>query len=293
MKKNPFLISVVVPMYNASAFIRKCMEHLVHQTYSNLEIIIVDDGSKDGCGKIIKEYAKQDKRIKLITQKNSGVSTASNVGIKAATGKYIHIHDHDDFVNLDYFEKMAFAAELANADILCGEVNQPKYNFPKFDKIEICTSLADKILITRANIFNPAWRYLYKAAFLKKHNLVFEKCLQGPQDVIFSKTAIILADTVATVPGAIYNVVNTPTALGKTIKKSPKKIPTAEQINTWNKYHTFVEKHGATALLNTPETPYHTDYYKIFNKTIFRRDKYTKKVKSYLFGINIGTKHIN
>ena len=68
MQKTP-LISVVVPMYNASKFIRKCMEHLVHQTYKNLEIIIVDDGSKDNCGDIIKQYAKHDNRVKLITQK--------------------------------------------------------------------------------------------------------------------------------------------------------------------------------------------------------------------------------
>lgn len=283
------LISVVVPMYNASKFIKKCIEHLIHQTYTNLEILVIDDGSSDGCGKIIKEYAKKDKRIRLITQKNTGVSTASNVGLLAAKGEYIHIHDHDDFVNLDYFEKMAKAAELTNADILCGEVNQPRYNFPVFDKIEILTSLSDKILITRANKFNPAWRYVYKTAFLKKNKILFEPCIQGPQDIIFSKTAIILANTIATVPGAVYNVINTPTALGKKTKKEK----TKEQINIWNKYHKFVMDHNATELLNFPEKPYHTDYYKIFNKTIFRCDKYTKKVKFYLFGINIGTKHMD
>lgn len=280
-------------MYNASAFIRKCIEHLIHQTYTNLEIIVVDDGSSDGCGKIIKDYAKRDKRIRLITQNNAGVSTASNVGILAAKGEYVHIHDHDDFVNLDYFERMAEAAELTKADILCGEVNQPRYNFPVFDKIEILTSLSDKILITRANRFNPAWRYVYKADFLKKHKILFEPSLQGPQDVIFSKTAIILADTVATVPGARYNVVNTPTALGKTIKKHSKKEPTKEQIDTWKRWDKFVQEHNAAGLLNTPEYPFHVDYYKMFNKTIFRRDIYTKKIKFYLFGINIGTKHID
>lgn len=283
------LISVVVPMYNASKFINKCIEHLIHQTYTNLEIIVIDDGSSDGCGKIIEEYAKKDKRIRLITQKNAGVSTASNVGLLAAKGEYIHIHDHDDFVNLDYFEKMVNAAKLTNADILCGEVNQPRYNFPVFDKIEILTSLSDKILVTRANKFNPAWRYVYKTAFLKKNKILFEPSLQGPQDIIFSKTAIILANTIATVPGAVYNVINTPTALGKRVKKENNN----EQINVWNKYYNFVMEHNATELLNFPEQPYHTDYYKIFNKTIFRRDKYTKKVKFYLFGINIGTKHMD
>ena len=288
--KTP-LISVVIPMYNAEKFIRKPLEHLIHQTYTNLEIIVVDDGSKDKCAKIVKDYAKRDKRIKLIQQKNGGVSVASNTGLRAAKGDYVHIHDHDDFVNLDYFEKMANAAMLTNADILCGEVNQPDYNFPVFNTIEICISLADKIEKTRANKFNPAWRYVYKTSFLRKIKLLFEPSVLGAQDILFSKPAIILSDTVATVPGAIYNVVNTATALGKDKKKLKQSI-SEKTKQAWEKYYKFVADHGATELLNEPERPYHQDIYKIFNKTVFRRDIYTRKIKTYLFGINIGTKHI-
>ncbi len=288
--KTP-LISVVIPMYNAEKFIRKPLEHLIHQTYKNLEIIIVDDGSTDNCADIVKQYAKHDKRIKLIQQKNAGVSVASNTGIKAATGEYIHIHDHDDFVNLEYFEKMANAAILTNADVLCGEVNQPEYNFPKFDSIEICVSLADKIEKTRANRFNPAWRYVYKTAFIRKSKLLFEPSVLGAQDILFSKPAIILADTVATVPGAIYNVVNTPTALGKNKKKLKQSI-SEETKRAWKKYDEFITEHHAKELLESPERPFAQEKFKIFNKTVFRRDIYTRKIKSYLFGINIGTKHI-
>lgn len=291
MNNQSILISVVVPMYNASAFIRKCIEHLIHQTYKNLEIIVVDDGSSDGCGKIIKEYIKKDKRIKLITQKNFGVSVASNVGILAAKGKYIHIHDHDDFVNLDYFEKMANVAELTDADVLCGEVNQPRFNFPVFDSIEILISLSDKILKTRTNLFNPVWRYVYKTDFLKKNNILFEQCLRGDQDVIFSKKSIILADKVATVPKAIYNVIDTPTALGKINKTN--NIPTKEQIDIWNKWGKFVKEHNAEELLNTPEYPYHIDYYTMFRKNILKRCKLTKEEKIYLFGIRIIKKYID
>jgi glycosyltransferase involved in cell wall biosynthesis len=289
---NQLLISVVIPMYNAEKFIRKPLEHLVHQTYKNLEIIVVDDGSSDNCADIVKQYAKHDKRIKLIQQKNAGVSAASNVGINAATGDYIHIHDHDDFVNLDYFEKMANAAVLTDADVLCGEVNQPEYNFPVFDSIEILISLSDKIEKTRANKFNPAWRYVYKTKFLRDTGLLFEPAVLGAQDILFSKPAIILADTVATVPGAIYNVVNTETALGKN-KKKLKKSVTKETIAAWDRYNKFIAEHNAQELLSMPEKPYKTYEYKICNKTILRRDIYTHKIKTYLFGINIGTLHIN
>lgn len=289
---NKPLISIVIPMYNAEKFIRKPIEHLVHQTYNNLEIIIVDDGSTDNCSKIVKDYAKHDKRIKLIKQKNGGVSVASNTGIKAATGEYIHIHDHDDFVNLDYFEKMADAAMLTDADILCGEVNQPDYNFPVFERMEILISLKDKIERTRANKFNPAWRYVYKTEFLRKNNLLFEPAVLGAQDILFTKPALILADTVATVPGAIYNVVNTDTALGKDKKKLAASV-SEETIKARERYNKFICEHSANELLGAPEKPFHQDKYKMFNKTIFRRDIYTKKVKYYIFGINICTKHID
>lgn len=285
--KTP-LMSVVIPMYNATNFIRKSIEHLIHQTYKNLEIIVVDDGSTDNCAQIIKDYAKHDKRIKLIQQKNAGVSAASNTGINAATGEYISIHDHDDFVNLEYFEKMANAAMLTNADILCGEVNEPGWSFPEFKQIEIATALDDKIFMTHANGFNCAWRYAYKTSFLRKNKILFELNVFGTQDIIFSKTSIVLADTVATVPGAIYNVVQQPTSLGK------KYIPnTEETAKTWEKYHKFMREHNAEDLLNTPDKPSQINTFKMFNRVITKVEIYPRKKRYYLFGINIGTKHMD
>lgn len=292
MSSNP-LISVVIPMYNAEKFISKCLEHLIHQTYKNLEIIIVDDGSADNSVKICKQYALHDKRIKIIRQKNNGPSVALNTGLDAASGEYIHFHDHDDFVNLDYFEKMANCAILTNADILCGEVNQPDYNFPRFNAIEICTELADKILKTRANKFNPAWRYMYRKAFLDKTKLRYEPSIFGAQDVYFTKPAIILARSVATVPGARYNVVNTETALGKAKTKLRRAAGTPAAAAARQRYANFLAAHGATELIHTPETPFETEELKIFNRTIFRKDIFIKKIRYYLLGVNIGTKHIN
>lgn len=289
--KTP-LMTVVVPIYNASKFIRKSLEHLTRQTYKNLEIIIVDDGSTDDCAQIIKEYAKQDKRIKLIQQKNSGVSVASNTGILAATGEYVSIHDHDDFVNLDYFEKMANAAIATDADILCGEVNEPGWSFPEFKSIEIATSLADRINTTHANGFNCAWRYAYKTEFLRKTELLFEPSVWGAQDIIFSKSAIVLANSVATVPGAIYNVVDQPTSLGKD-KKKKKANSTEETVKAWQRYGQLLAKYGATELINAPDKPSGINTFQIFNKTIFKTEIFPRKKRYYLFGINIGTLHMD
>lgn len=287
------LVSVVIPMYNAEKFIDKCITHLVHQTYKNLEIIIVDDGSTDDCVNVCKQWAKQDKRIKIISQENAGPSTASNTGMDAAKGEWIHFHDHDDFVNLDYFEKMMNVATLTDADILCGEVNQPDYNFPVFDRIEICTHMADKILTTRANKFKPAWRYVYKKEFLDRTGLRFEPAIFGAQDLVFTRPAIVLANSVATVPGARYNVVNTITALGKQRKKLKKEATKPETEATWRRYWQFLVDHDVVDMLSAPEEPYKTETFKMFNRPIFRKEILTKRIRYYLFGINIGTKHIN
>ena len=289
--KEP-VMSVVVPMYNAREFIRKSMEHLVHQTYKNIEIIIVDDGSTDGCDKIIKEYAAHDKRIKLIKQKNAGVSAASNAGILAATGDYVSIHDHDDFVNLDYFEKMANAAILTGADILCGEVNEPGWSFPVFKSIEIATTLADKIQMTHANWFNCAWRYAYKTTFLHKTKLLFETSVCGAQDVIFSKSAIVLAKTVATVPGAVYNVIDRPTSLGKNKKKKAAHV-SDETGCAWRRYFALLDKYGATELMSAHDKPAQINTFKIFNRVIFKTEIFPRKKRFYIFGLNIGTKHMD
>lgn len=290
-------ISVVVPMYNAEKFIAKCLDHLTHQTYRDLEIILVDDGSRDNTVAVANGYAATDARIKIIRQANSGPGGGSNTGLDAATGDYIHFHDHDDFVNLDYFEKMANAATLTDADILCGEVNQPEYNFPKFSAIQICRSLADKIHATRANKFHPAWRYVYKKSFLDKIGLRFETAIIGAQDVFFTRPAIVLADTVATVPGAIYNVVNTPTALGKTIRRARKfhktcVVPSADVIAAHRRYNELMARHNAAALFAAPDQPWKIEEFRIFNMPLFRRQIFPNKIRYYLFGINIGTRRI-
>lgn len=287
-----FLISVVIPMYNTERFISKCLEHLIHQTYKNLEIIIVDDGSTDKSVEICRRYAAADARIKIISQKNGGPSVALNTGLDAASGMYVHFHDHDDYVNLDYFEVMARAAEQTGADIMCGEVNQHEYNFPRFRSLEICISLRDKVLKTAANKFNPAWRYLYKKSFLDKTGLKYEPDIFGAQDVYFTKPAIILADSVALVPGAVYNVVNTDTALGKAHKKLRRAAECPGARAAHARYCEFLAKHNATEIISMPEAPLETQELRIFNMPITRRVIFHNKIRYYFMGLNIGTRRI-
>lgn len=100
---NP-LITIVIPIYNVENYLHKCVDSVINQTYTNLEIILVDDGSPDKCGEICDEYEKIDSRIKVIHKSNGGLSDARNAGIDIASGKYISFIDSDDYVDQDYIE---------------------------------------------------------------------------------------------------------------------------------------------------------------------------------------------
>ena len=100
------LISVIVPVYNGEKYLPKCMEHLLGQTWQDFEIILVDDGSKDGSGALCDGYAAADPRVRVIHQENQGVSRARNAGLDGATGKYVAFVDADDYVELDYLERL-------------------------------------------------------------------------------------------------------------------------------------------------------------------------------------------
>ena len=111
------LITVVVPIYNVEKYLPQCIESILAQDYSNLEIILVDDGSPDNCGVMIDEYAKKDKRIRIVHQQNAGLSAARNTGIKIAKGKYITFIDSDDFIDVDFISYLYQLIKEHDADV--------------------------------------------------------------------------------------------------------------------------------------------------------------------------------
>ncbi len=114
---NNELISVIIPIYNVEKYLEKCIESIINQTYKNLEIILVDDGSKDKSDEICDEYAKKDNRIKVIHKENSGVSSARNVGIENSKGEYISFVDSDDWLEKDFIEKLHNIIKENNSDL--------------------------------------------------------------------------------------------------------------------------------------------------------------------------------
>lgn len=125
--ENEKLVSIIIPVYNVEQYLRKCLNTVISQTYMNLEIILINDGSTDSSPDICREYAGKDSRIILINQENGGLSAARNAGIAISHGEYIGFVDSDDYVYLDMYEHLVKALEHKKADIaecLAEEVTQ-------------------------------------------------------------------------------------------------------------------------------------------------------------------------
>lgn len=117
MKEEKPLITIVVPIYKVEQYLENCIQSIIKQTYTNLQIILVDDGSPDNCGKICDEYALKDKRIEVVHQSNAGVSEARNIGISKAKGEYIGFVDSDDYIDENMYEEMYELLKTREADV--------------------------------------------------------------------------------------------------------------------------------------------------------------------------------
>lgn len=113
------LISLIIPVYNVEKYLSKCLDSVVNQTYKNIEIIIINDGSTDSSLQICQEYKKKYSTIRLINQENNGIAAVRNIGLKEASGKYITFIDSDDYIDLDMIEKLYYFCKEKNADLVC------------------------------------------------------------------------------------------------------------------------------------------------------------------------------
>lgn len=168
------LISLIIPCYNAKKTLAKCLYSVIQQSYSNLEIIIVDDGSFDGTSEIYENYQNKDHRIKILKQNNSGVSRARNSGVKAATGEYICFVDSDDWIEPDYCSEMYHLLIKENADISIIEASYEDengntvFNKPTSEEKIFDGKRALTLLLEDNVIQSHPWGKLYKISFLKK-----------------------------------------------------------------------------------------------------------------------------
>ncbi|MDR0485368.1 MAG: glycosyltransferase, partial [Elusimicrobiota bacterium] len=126
-------ISVIIPVYNVEAYLRRCLDSVVNQTFKNLEIICVDDGTKDNSVSILEEYAARDGRIRIFHKENGGLSSARNYGLKYATAPYIAFLDSDDWLELDALEISYRTMRESGADLIVFYAQIENLNIPKDD----------------------------------------------------------------------------------------------------------------------------------------------------------------
>ncbi len=234
---NEPLISVVLPIYNVEKVLRRCVDSVLNQTYRNLEVILVDDGSPDGCPAICDEYALQDSRIKVIHKQNAGLGYARNTGIENATGKYICFFDSDDYIEPTTLEECCTLAEKENADLVCyGHTEETaeglvlKNRIPRpakdiFNGKEIRETLMPMTLAHCAktgedwDLSLSAWCELFSLETIQKNNFRFVSEREIISEDIYSVLEYYsYCETVAFIKKPFYHYIANPCSLSKSYR---------------------------------------------------------------------------
>ncbi len=236
-------ISIIIPVYNVKKFLNKCLKSIVNQTFTDLEIICINDGSTDKSLSILNSFAQKDNRIIVINQSNQGQSCARNAGLAIATGEYTGFVDSDDWIDLDFYEKLYTAAEKYNADIAAAGIKRLrpyKWKYHLKIKNEEYTENTDrKFLLCDVPDKCYVWNKIYKTSELKKNNIIFEPHVFF-EDRCFTAEVLVKLKGLVTVPDTYYNYWTNNRSTVKT--KSAKKLKDSEY--TYNKMMEYLKENN-------------------------------------------------
>ncbi|MGN1420917.1 MAG: glycosyltransferase family 2 protein [Eubacterium sp.] len=213
------MISVIVPIYKVEKYINQCVDSIISQTYRDLEIILVDDGSPDNCPSICDEYAKQDIRIKVVHKENRGLMSARQAGLKVATGDYIGFVDGDDWIEPDMYESFAELIEKYNPDMAVCEffysspnnkdVSNQSLNKPFYNKSDLQSEVYPTMLFTGEYYnfgVNPCcWSKVFKKGLLEKNLYNVTTDIRMGEDAAFTYPCLLEAESVCYVNKPLYN----------------------------------------------------------------------------------------
>lgn len=221
-------LSIIVPVYNVEKYLPKCLESLIKQTLKDIEIICVNDGSMDNSLAILKEFASKDSRIRIIDNQHQGVAKTRNTGIEQSTGEYIGFVDSDDYIDIDFFEKLYNSATKSNSDIAIASILKHKNFFniynAKYTKEETAITIQDKIKLCedKKHFFFYAWNKIYHSGFIKENNIKFSEG-QIYEDVMFAIKALYYSNKIISVYGTKYHYIEHENSLTKSKDKTGEK----------------------------------------------------------------------
>lgn len=214
-------ISVIVPMYNAEKSVKKCIDSIVKQTYSNLEIILVNDGSKDKTEEICNNFVKKDKRIKYFYKENSGVSETRNYGLNNASGDFIAFVDADDYLEKNMYETMLNMMDDADV-IICdyfniidnkkNNIDEKFEDYCTFDSLEELIKSVDNKKVSR--YINSPWNKLIKNELVNSKNIRFDSKISLGEDLIFNIQYMKSAKKIKIINKKLYNYIISNDGLG-------------------------------------------------------------------------------
>lgn len=192
-------VSIIVPIYNSETYLKKCIESLINQTYQNIEIILINDGSSDNSQEIIDEFVSKDQRVKAFKKENSGVSDTRNIGISEAAGEFFLFVDSDDFIDLDYVDKSVKYIEDNNLDYLkCSyiEKNGAKENRINYYQNKIFTKNEIIVEISETDNFSSIGGVFVKKGIIIDNNIRFSKDYKFGEDMFFNYCVLVSSNKV-------------------------------------------------------------------------------------------------
>lgn len=229
------LVSVIIPVYNVEKYLCRCLDSVIKQTYKNLEIVLIDDGSTDNSGKICDQYKEKDNRIKVFHTENKGVSAARNLGIKNTYGKYIIFIDSDDFLDLNTFEEVL--EENCNYDLIAFSYyklsNNDKICYDNRKEKETLTKNETLIKIMDDRYFQGfTWNKIFKRNIIIENNLFFDENIRINEDLLFCIQFIENVNTIMyySTPYYYYVQLNSSALHSKDINKFKTALKAYEEI---------------------------------------------------------------
>ncbi len=228
------MISVIVPIYNIASYLRRCVESLLSQTFSDLEILLVDDGSTDGSGALCEEYRKKDGRIRVIHKENGGLVSARKAGLRAAGGAYIAYVDGDDFVEPDMYERMyAELVKQAVDVVMCGrfedtgDVSREVFHgIPegRYGKAELLKEVYPRMIVKDAffewGIFPGVWDKLFRRECLERFQYEVDERIVMGEDAACTYPCLLNAESIYIMKKCLYHYRQTPSSMVRKIPDS-------------------------------------------------------------------------
>lgn len=220
------IVSVIVPVYNSEKYISKCIESIINQTYQNIEIILINDGSKDNSQKIINEYKQRfPDKINAIEQKNKGVATTRNESIKIANGDYIMFVDNDDFLDNNYIETFVNEIQKSDYDAVFGGYRRPDENGKIIKEMCLKNQEWSKFMIM------APWAKIFKKSYLIDNNIQFLNVNLG-EDIYFSLKVILLSKKIKIIPYIGYNWFFNTSSISNTVQKNITQLQVYDLLNS-------------------------------------------------------------